>query len=78
MPIRLTVAGVGLTLDLLLWRAYGRPGNTSDMLRRAHLANPGLARLGPVLPLRTRVVLPDLPPAGAQPRRATVDLFGGR
>lgn len=77
MPVKMTVKGVGLTLDLLLWRVYGRAGNTSDMLRRAHLLNPGVAKLGPVLPLLTTVTLPDLPTRKAQPKRGTVNLFGG-
>ncbi len=76
MPIRETVAGVGLTLELMLWRAYGRAGNSSDMLREARRLNPGLARLGPVLPLQTRVVLPDLVTGAARPKRGSVNLFG--
>lgn len=76
MPVQMTVKGVGLTLDLLLWRLYGRAGNSSDMLRQAHRLNPGLAQRGTVLPLLATVTLPDLPTAKPQPVRATVNLFG--
>jgi phage tail protein X len=63
-----------LPLDLLLWRAYGRAGNTAAMLSAAFKLNPGLAALGPEIPLLTRVILPDLPtPAPAT--RKVVSLF---
>lgn len=75
MPIRLTVAGVDLTFEKLLWRAYGRRGATSEMLAATLAANPGLAVGGPVLPLGTPVTLPDLIAAPAKPRRRVVNLF---
>lgn len=70
-----TVAGSGITLDLLLWRAYGRAGNTSAMLAAAWALNPGLAAKGPVLPLGARVTLPDPPSPAAARRRVPVNLF---
>ena len=52
------------TLDLLLWRRFRRevPGLVEDTLRR----NPGLARLGTMLPvgLSLQVAVPDPEPKG--------------
>ena len=46
----------GDTVDLVCWRELGRTGRVvEDVL----LANPGLADLGPVLPIGAVVVLPD-------------------
>ena len=76
MPTTVTVKRVGLTADLLLFRAYGQAGNTSAMLTRTLALNPGLAAFGPVLPLGTRVVLPDLDRSSVPTARKTVNLFG--
>jgi phage tail protein X len=77
MPLKIKVAGAGITVAKLLWRHGGRRGNTSARLAETLELNPGLAALGPVLPLGTRVTLPDLPPASTQPRAAVpaVSLF---
>ncbi|BAQ50408.1 tail protein X [Methylobacterium aquaticum] len=73
MPQTITVTGKGVTLALLLWRAYGRAGATSAMRAAALRLNPGLAGQGPEIPLLTRVRLPDLPaPTSARP---VVSLF---
>ncbi|RUI11483.1 phage tail protein [Pseudomonas aeruginosa] len=49
----------GDMLDAICHRYYaGRPGATELVLE----ANPGLARLGPVLPEGVTVTLPDFPP----------------
>lgn len=52
------------TLDLLLWRRFRREihGLVEDTLRR----NPGLARLGAILPveLTMQVAVPDPEPKG--------------
>ena len=57
------------TLDLLLWRRFRRevPGLVEDTLRR----NPGLARLGAILPvgLALQVVVPDPEPKGRSAAR---------
>lgn len=50
----------GDTLDALCWRHYGR---TAGVVELALEANPGLADLGPVLPMGTLVTLPPAPPA---------------
>lgn len=53
-------AQAGDTLDALIWRERGLG---PDDLPTVLAANPGLARLGPVLPVGTSVILPDAPPA---------------
>jgi len=62
--VTLTVAAERTTLDLLLWRNFRRevPGLVADTLRR----NPGLARLGAILPvgLSVKVAVPDPEPKG--------------
>lgn len=77
MPLTIKVAGAGITVAKLLWRHGGRRGNTSARLNETLELNPGLAALGPVLPLGTPVTLPDLPPVAAQPLAAVsaVSLF---
>lgn len=47
----------GDTLDLICWRELGR---TAGVVEAALEANPGLADLGPVLPMGTPVELPEL------------------
>jgi len=55
----------GDTLDLICWRELGR---TAGVVEVAVAANPGIADLGPVLPLGTRVVLPDVAIAAPETR----------
>ncbi len=47
----------GDMLDEICWRHYGRQ---SGAVEAVLAANPGLADLGPVLPVDVAVVLPDL------------------
>jgi phage tail protein X len=68
-----TIRGEGITLDLLLWRKYGVRGQS--LVEAAFDANPGLSDLGPVLPLGTRVLIPDLP-VEARPAEPLITLFG--
>ena len=75
MPLAQKVMGVGLTAELMLFRAYGPRGNTSDMLKRTLALNPGLSRLSAVLPLQTPILLADLPAAPKRQRRRGVSLF---
>lgn len=63
MPQRIVVHEQGATLDLLLWRAHGRKGQS--LVEAALVANPGLAALGPVIPQGTTILIPDLPPPPA-------------
>jgi len=65
----------GLTLDLILWRRFGRQG--PEIVSTVYSLNIGLAALGPILPFGTAFLIPDAMPKpqpgiAAQP----VDLFG--
>lgn len=62
-------AAQGDTLDLICWRHYGR---TAGVVEQVLEANPGLARLGPILPHGTLVQLPEI---ATQPQRQTVQLW---
>lgn len=57
------LTGRGEVLDEIVLAQYGRAGVIVAVLD----ANPGLADLGPVLPYRTRVILPDLPAPSQAP-----------
>lgn len=52
------IAHQGDTVDLICFRYYGRTAGVTEQVLDA---NPGLAALGPVLPVGTRVTLPDVP-----------------
>ena len=67
------IKGEGIVLDLLLHRKYGVRGR--ELVEQTLVLNPGLAALGPVLPLGTRVLLPDLPELSPVTKRV-VSLFG--
>lgn len=73
MAETVTIRGEGITLDLLLWRRYGVRGQ--GLVEEALDINPGLAALGPILPLETVVILPELPPE-TTPTVTVVSLFG--
>lgn len=62
-------AAQGDTLDLICWRHYGR---TAGVVEQVLEANQGLARLGPILPHGTLVLLPEI---ATQPQRQTVQLW---
>lgn len=47
----------GQTVDLVCLDQYGR---TADVTEATLAANPGLAALGPILPMGTVVVMPDV------------------
>jgi phage tail protein X len=71
---KITVTRPRTTLDLLLWRQFGIAG--AALLEQVLQTNPGLADVGPVLPIGTIVTLPDYAPAvPAQPVKV-IDLFG--
>ena len=55
------VAGEGVSVDLLVWREYRRP--MPGLVEAVLDSNPGLAALGPILPVGTLVKLPLLKPA---------------
>ncbi|RKU01830.1 phage tail protein [Burkholderia sp. Nafp2/4-1b] len=60
----------GDTLDALCWRHYGSTAGTVEAVLEA---NPGLAELGPVLPMGTVVALPSRETIA--PTRALLQLF---
>jgi len=45
----------GETVDLACWKHYGR---TKDVTELVLASNPGLADLGPVLPMGTKIIMP--------------------
>lgn len=61
MPVTVEVIRGGTTVELLLWRHGKRHGQTAERLTQTLEMNPGLAALGPFLPLKTKVIIPDLP-----------------
>ena len=73
MPERIVVQSEGMMLDLLLWRRYGRLGQT--LVDEAYRLNRRLADVGVILPLGTIVLMPDLPPTPRAPLRRAVSLF---
>lgn len=74
MAETITIRGEGISLDLLLWRRYGVRGQ--GLVEETLVLNPGLAALGPILPLGTVVTVPDLPPSASAPAVKVVSLFG--
>lgn len=71
---KVTVKGEGITLDLLLWRAYGVRGRS--LLEDTLAQNVGVGRLGTTIPMGTEVTLPDLPAEDAGQSREVISLFG--
>ncbi|MGO8738645.1 tail protein X [Rhodoblastus sp.] len=65
------VTGVGEMVDLIAYNYYGDVQGAAEAVLAA---NPGLAALGPVLPLNTILILPTLTPSPA-PQIATIQLF---
>lgn len=61
----ITIKGEGISLDLLLWRKFGVRGR--ELVEVTLSLNPGLAALGPFLPLGTVVVVPPLPAVSTTP-----------
>lgn len=53
----------GDTVDLICWHIYGA---TSGIVEQVLDANPGLAALGPVLPVGTLVTLPQVSQPSAE------------
>ncbi|AXQ92999.1 tail protein X [Cereibacter azotoformans] len=62
-----TVNGDGITLPLLIWRRFKRP--VPGVIEATLDANPGLAALGPVLPIGTNLRIP-IPTPEAEKRPA--------
>lgn len=66
------IASQGDTVDQICHRHYGR---TAGITEQVYAANPGLADLGPILPLGTAITLPDLPTQPAETTRKLVNLW---
>jgi len=69
----LKVAGEGITLDQLVWRKFRRP--IPGLVEQVLALNPGVAQLGPYLPVGTVVVLPILQEASQPVTREVVQLW---
>ncbi|WP_337881776.1 tail protein X [Chromobacterium haemolyticum] len=62
----------GDTVDLICHRHYGR---TAGITEAVYAANPGLADIGPVLPIGTLVTLPDITTKPAETTQPLVNLW---
>jgi phage tail protein X len=69
-----TITRPNMTLDLLLFQAYGAAGQA--LLEQTLVLNPALADLGPMIPLGTTVNIPDRPASDPFRARPVVTLFG--
>lgn len=74
MAETVTVTRDRVALDLILYRRYGVAGQS--LVAAALELNPGLAKLGSILPIGTVVTLPDAPVVSPAATRDVVDLFG--
>ena len=75
MPRTITVRGEPILLDQLLAAEYGSV-LARELLTLALDLNPGLAALGPIIPLGTVVTIPDRPVRSSFTTRPVVSLFG--
>ena len=66
------VQSEGLTLSLIVWRLFRR--KPEGYVEQVLTLNPGLAAVGPVLPVGTRIVLP-LEEQTLKPKRTVVRLW---
>jgi phage tail protein X len=71
--MRVLVSRDDMTVDLIVWQAIGRQDDR--LVERTFELNPGLAALGPIVPVGTELELPD-PAAERPPLRETVRLWG--
>ncbi len=65
----IVVTKQGQTVDAICHEHYGR---TAQVTETVLSANPGLAANGPVLPLGTRIVMPDIASRQAAPALPTL------
>ena len=54
--MRIVVSREQMTVDLIVWQTFGRQDGT--LVERTFELNPGLAALGPFLPVGTELELP--------------------
>lgn len=64
-------ANQGDTVDAIVWRHYGR---TAGVVEQVLAANPGLADIGPLLPMGQSIDLPVLP-AAPPTQNQTINLW---
>ena len=70
---KIVVNGEGLTLDLILYRRFGR--RAPSLVARTLKLNPGLAAEGLILAFGREIILPDVPTRRDANRRPAVNLF---
>lgn len=70
---RVVIDRQGMTVDLVVWKHFGHQGDR--LVERTFELNPGLAALGPILPVGTEFDLPEAT-APKPPLRETVRLWG--
>ena len=68
----IVVSSDGVSVDLVIWQTYRKP--MPSLLEQTLDINPGLAGLGPILPVGTRFRLPIVRPPVA-PVREVVHLW---
>lgn len=74
MAETVTIAGQGISIDLLLWRKWGEGGR--KLLAQVQDLNPGISALGVFLPPGTVVILPEAGPTRENATTtAAIDLF---
>lgn len=69
----IVVTSEGVSVDLVVWQRYRRP--MPRLLEQTLDINPGLAGLGPILPIGTRFKLPIAKPPVAPNRYDVVHLW---
>ena len=69
----LTVKGHPMPLDLLLFKRFGR--EVPGLVEATWAANYGLADLGPILPVGTKVTVTPPAPAAKKFTRPTIRLY---
>jgi phage tail protein X len=69
----ITVRTEGLTLDQLVWRRFRRP--VPGLVEQVLDLNPGLAQLGPYLPLGAEIILPTLEQAADPVAQEVIQLW---
>jgi phage tail protein X len=67
------VSSEGVSVDLVIWQTYRRP--MPGLLELTLDINPGLAGLGPILPVGTKFRLPLVRPPAAPTRADVIHLW---
>lgn len=66
MSRTITIETEGLTVSRLAWDAYG--STAAGIVERIYALNPGLGKLGLILPIGTKVIIDNAPPASSSER----------